>query len=227
MTKDKLISLLKNPHELTVDMLPELKEVAEQYPYFAQVHQLIARILYDNGDIQAEQYVQKAALYAADRRNLYFLLHPESTTLAGPVKAERGNRYSGNYFDMIEKVESEGGDSRQSLKSLAERLKAARESIHGASKRDVSLKEENKAPAEQQEEKPKQIYIPTPDYFQENDYKSGNKISEEYAKKLIRERKYAEAITILNELNLINPKKSIYFADQIRFLEKILVNIKK
>lgn len=227
MTKDKLISLLKNPQELTVDMLPELKEVAEQYPYFAQVHQLIARILHDTGDIQAEQYVQKAALYAADSRNLYFLLHPEVTTLPGPVKIERGNRYSGNYFDMIEKVESEGGDSRQSLKSLAERLKAARESIHGTSKRDTLARTENEIPAEQPGEKPKQIYIPTPDYFQVNDYEPENKISEEYVKKLIRERKYAEAITILNELNLINPKKSIYFADQIRFLEKILVNIKK
>jgi ATP-dependent exoDNAse (exonuclease V) beta subunit len=227
MTKDKLISLLKNPNNLTIDMLPELKEVAEQYPYFAQVHQLIARILNDTNDIQSEQYIQKAALYAADRSNLYHLLHP-ATNLAEPVKVERANRYSGNYFDLIDKVESQGGDARQSLKSLAERLKAARESIHGSSKKEVPPKIENAQTSEKPvEEQPKPIYIPTPDYFQVTEYNTTDKISEEYAKKLIRERKYGEAITILNELNLINPKKSIYFADQIRFLEKILVNIKK
>ena len=39
--------------------------------------------------------------------------------------------------------------------------------------------------------------------------------------------KYEEALVILNELNLNNPKKSIYFADQIRFLEKVIANTKK
>jgi len=52
-------------------------------------------------------------------------------------------------------------------------------------------------------------------------------ITESNAKKLIAERKYKEAIEILRALNLNNPKKSVYFADQIRFLEKVIVNSKK
>jgi hypothetical protein len=52
-------------------------------------------------------------------------------------------------------------------------------------------------------------------------------LSECNAKKLIREHKYMEAIEILKLLNLNNPKKSVYFADQIRFLEKVIVNSKK
>jgi hypothetical protein len=49
---------------------------------------------------------------------------------------------------------------------------------------------------------------------------------EEQVRLLIHESKYEEAIEILKQLNLINPKKSIYFADQIRFLEKIIENLK-
>lgn len=49
---------------------------------------------------------------------------------------------------------------------------------------------------------------------------------EEQARLMIHEARYAEAIEILKQLNLINPKKSIYFADQIRFLEKIIENLK-
>ena len=75
----------------------------------------------------------------------------------------------------------------------------------------------------------RQATITTPDYFkiEEHTRKPESQINEEYAKKLIREKKFAQAIAILNELNLIYPKKSIYFADQIRFLEKILVITKK
>ena len=49
---------------------------------------------------------------------------------------------------------------------------------------------------------------------------------EEQVRLLIHDAKYSEAIEILKQLNLINPKKSIYFADQIRFLEKIVENLK-
>jgi len=49
---------------------------------------------------------------------------------------------------------------------------------------------------------------------------------EEQVRLLILEARYTEAIEILKQLNLINPKKSIYFADQIRFLGKIIENLK-
>jgi len=51
-------------------------------------------------------------------------------------------------------------------------------------------------------------------------------ISEESVKRLIKNRKYTEALEILKKLNLNNPKKSVYFADQIRFLEKVIENLK-
>jgi virulence-associated protein VapD len=54
-----------------------------------------------------------------------------------------------------------------------------------------------------------------------------NDISESNAKKLIIEKKYTEAIVILRQLNFSNPKKSVYFADQIRFLEKVIEISKK
>jgi hypothetical protein len=47
-------------------------------------------------------------------------------------------------------------------------------------------------------------------------------ISEENAIKLINEKKYFDALQILQTLNLANSKKSIYFAPQIKFLETIL-----
>ncbi len=229
MTKDNFISLLKNPEGFTPNIIAELKEMTEQYPYFAHPHLLLAKAMHLTNDLQSEVYMKRAGIYAADRRNLYYLLHPDKAQLSEPVKAERESSISGNYFDMIEKVESKGGDAKQSLKSLAEKLKAAREAM---SSKQESLKLEESTNENLKNSPPdltKVVRIPTPDYFQieERTSETENKITEEYAKKLIKDKKFREAIAILNELNLIYPKKSSYFADQIRFLEKILVNIKK
>lgn len=41
---------------------------------------------------------------------------------------------------------------------------------------------------------------------------------------MIKNRNYQKALEIITELSLKNPKKSIYFADQIRFLKKLIIN---
>jgi hypothetical protein len=50
--------------------------------------------------------------------------------------------------------------------------------------------------------------------------------SESLAKIYIQQRRYTKALEIIRKLNLNNPEKNIYFADQIRFLEKLIINVK-
>ena len=49
-------------------------------------------------------------------------------------------------------------------------------------------------------------------------------LSESLAKIYIRRRRYEKAYEIIHTLSLNNPKKSIYFADQLRFLRKLIIN---
>ncbi len=51
-------------------------------------------------------------------------------------------------------------------------------------------------------------------------------LTETLAKIYIKQGKYEGAIEIMRKLNADNPKKSCYFADQIRFLEKVVINNK-
>lgn len=44
------------------------------------------------------------------------------------------------------------------------------------------------------------------------------------ATELIKKKHYKEALDIIQQLSLNNPQKSIYFADQIRFLKKLIFN---
>ncbi|MDO4511313.1 MAG: hypothetical protein Q4B68_05815 [Bacteroidales bacterium] len=51
-------------------------------------------------------------------------------------------------------------------------------------------------------------------------------LSESLAKMYISRRNYSKALEIIENINLNFPEKSIYFADQIRFLRKLVLNEK-
>ena len=51
-------------------------------------------------------------------------------------------------------------------------------------------------------------------------------LTESLAHIYIKQRKYHRALEIIKCISLKNPEKNIYFADQIRFLEKLIINIK-
>ena len=51
--------------------------------------------------------------------------------------------------------------------------------------------------------------------------------TETLARIYIKQGRYFKALEIINRLNLVYPKKSRYFADQIRFLQKLIINNNK
>ena len=50
--------------------------------------------------------------------------------------------------------------------------------------------------------------------------------TETLAKIYVKQHRYSKALEIIRKLNLKYPKKNAYFADQIRFLEKLIINTK-
>ncbi|MDD4198168.1 MAG: hypothetical protein PHZ12_02015 [Paludibacter sp.] len=212
--------LIADPEAVEGRQATDLKELADRYPYFYQARLLYLKSLQQSDSIHFESQVGVTALYAADKDWLYFYLYPETRLNKAPDSYQRDARFSGSYFDLLEAAESEGGDTRMSLKKIAENLKVSRAMwVH-----------ENKQPAEPLPElqtatiSPK-VEIPVPDYFKYGQLPNDMSL-EEKSKLYIKQKKYREAIEILKQLNLINPKKSIYFADQIRFLEKVMANSK-
>ena len=213
MTNQEFTTLLKNPQAVKALDVPQLKELVEAYPYFTPARLLYLRALQQSDSIYFGSELNCAALHARDRRWLYYFIYPEKKKENKPkyIRQEK----SGDYFGMLEAVEQEGKDINQSLKTLAERLKKAR----------LDVLSESVPP-----EKKLEIIEKTVARLEPENVLHKYLIGENYTEKLkllMREKKYEEALVILKELNLNNPKKSIYFADQIRFLEKIIDNTKK
>ncbi len=65
---------------------------------------------------------------------------------------------------------------------------------------------------------------PTPRLKPKKEPKEAEKpsLTESFAKILIKNGNYSRALEIITEISLNNPEKSIYFADQIRFLKKVI-----
>jgi hypothetical protein len=218
MTHDDLISIVRQPENVNADYEADLKELVDRYPYFVTTRVLYVKALQQSHSIHYASNLKIASIYCSSRRWFYFYLHPEKMLSNEPYQHNKNGKSSGDYFDMINRIESDGGDSKQSLKNLAERLKAAREMVQ------MPIIQSIEKPIIQNIEKLNPVFNSiSPDLS----IKNAEEISENNAKKLIKAHKYAEAIEILRALNLNNPKKSVYFADQIRFLEKVISNSKK
>jgi hypothetical protein len=230
MTQEEFISLVKQPESVAAQHVSDLKEMVERFPYFVPSRILLTKSLQLSNSIHFEAHLKTTTVFIPSRRWLYYYLYPEKLLSAEPYRREKNAKSGGDYFDMLNVVESGGGDTRQSLKNLADKLKSARSLVNIPT---VPLKIHSDKVAENidvetsvNELDRKVVEVVDANLVDVSVSQSFEK-SEANAKKLISERKYNEAIVILKELNLNNPKKSVYFADQIRFLEKVVSKSKK
>ncbi len=217
MTHQELLLLLKNPEQVRPENIVDLKELQEQYPYFVPARMLYLKALQKSGDIHFESILSQVAIYSNDRKWLYYFIYPQDERPVNGERRLRAKERSGGYFDMLEAVETEGEDVNLSLKQLALRLKEARLQLLPTE----PVKRKNTVENQESNERDKAIgETELPQKYTLDNY--ADKV-----KQLLQEKEYVKALDILKELNLNNPKKSIYFADQIRFIEKIIANTKK
>ena len=221
MTSSDFTKLLKHPQTVKPTDAQHLRELTDVYPYFAPARMLHLRALQRANSIHFENALNQAALYAHDRRWLYYFIYPEKKS--EEKKYIRAEKNTGDYFGMLDAVEQEGKDVGQSLKMLAERLRKAR--------LDIAAEEKTEQRTKNKEQKnQKNIFEPKKIKSDENCSILHDVTLENYPEKLkilMHEQKYEPALEILTHLNLNNPKKSRYFADQIRFLEKVIENKNK
>jgi len=222
MTHDEFINIVRQPEKVKPEYKSDLKELVDQYPYFIPARLLYVKALQQSHSIQYAANLKLASIYCNSRRWFFYYLHPEKMLSTEPYQRNKNGKSSGDYFDMINMIESEGGDTNQSLKNLAESLKKARAMVVNPIQKVII-----ESTTHIDDKKSENENIPLKKYVENIKIENPPDISESNAKKLIIEHKYTDAIEILRALNLNNPKKSVYFADQIRFLEKVIANSKK
>ena len=74
MQKERLISLVSNPNLINKEDNLFLEEIINQYPYFSISHILLAKGLLNTESIRYNRKLKKASLYSLDRKKLFKLI---------------------------------------------------------------------------------------------------------------------------------------------------------
>lgn len=195
----------------------ELVRLIRLYPYCEPLRWVYLRCLFATNDMAFENELQQHGVYISDRKSLYYYItySAEKEKSGNSISDEMVLTTSVNYYEM-----TENSATQQSLQQLAERLRAARLA------RQAELeKSETTASLTGSQKKMNISTIKGGKTLTEAT--SGEYYSEETAREMIEKQKYSEALEILRSINLNNPKKSVYFALQIKYVETIINNQNK
>lgn len=158
---------------------------------------LIDRFLADDKDFSAEKLFP-LPVEAVDYTSV--LMEKEQNAEADSVVPLRGQDLIDHFIEQAAREEAEG---LEPIKETA--LWEEESSSETKETGEVASDTETEGADEEESE----------DYF-----------TETLAKIYVKQQRYDKALEIIKKLNLKYPKKNTYFADQIRFLEKLIINAK-
>ncbi len=255
MLTSNLEHWVSHPESLNRESLYELRTLLARYPYCQSLRLLFLKNLYLLHDISFGQELRKAAVYVADRRKLFYLIEgdkliTESTreepVRKSPLPEETGLERTFSIIDaflsnMPVEEEELQIDNFQQISDYTVYLQsqdlpeeslqiATEETSRGQELVDnFIVKAENESmilkPAKEDGEN-NETRVTTSSV--EVNYADDDEtyFTETLAKIYIKQQRYSKALEIIKKLSLKYPKKNAYFADQIRFLEKVIINAK-
>lgn len=231
---------IEHPEQMDRDSLYELRNYVALYPYHQLARILMLRNMYLLHDPSFDEELRQAVFYITERKQLFDMVEGRHYTIKKeklPEKKPSEDRtvdLISNFLDSVPQEEIPQKAQRKPTPADATIDYVA-----------YLLETESENPKEKTSSNATSTII---DNFLEN---GGGKITladnseqgphvdvqlendkdeleesyftETLAKIYIKQGNYSKALEIIQRLNLLFPKKSAYFADQMRFLEKIIL----
>ena len=237
---ESLPTYISHPEKLNRDTLYELRMLVAKYPYFDAARLLMLKNLYLLHDIEFGKEMRKAAIYLKSRWPIFELMAgygTASTIEDAPdnIPVDRTMSLIDAFLDTIPQetlsLEAEGAAAVDYVSAYLKKEDKGEEKeipeLRGQQLIDDFLAGDNErisldlnaphTPAAEREEEE------TP----ERESSEASFFTETLANIYLKQGKYSKALEIIKRLYLEFPNKNRYFADQIRFLEKIVKHTKK
>lgn len=243
--------LINHPELLDRETLYELRSTLALYPYFQTARLLLLQNLFLLHDPTFDEELRRAAVYITNRKVLFQLVEAAHYKISTPEKtaekkpepkegdANRTISLIDNFLDSIPQEEEEKGKKHRRptpadaaidyvaylLDCESENNDAPQPQMKGQSLIDnfieneggkITLNDDIDYPLQPEEESQSEEKTSDESYF-----------TETLARIYIKQGRYEKALEIIKRLSANCPQKNLYFADQMRFLEKLIVNSKK
>ena len=240
----EIAELIAHPEQLNKETLHGLRELVAQYPYYQTARLLFLKNLFLLHDPLFGEELRKAALCLPDRRVIFSMVEGGNYTIQ-PTPLQRDEAPAAHAADRTESLiddflrtaadESQptarrkltAADATTDYAAFLLQMDDAEPAAESAPDRSDTLINdfiENKPERIQLQDNPEFTpEIPAESEGTEETAEEGY-LTMTLAKIYIRQQRYEKALEIMRKVSLNNPKKSAYFADQIRFLQKLIVN---
>lgn len=245
----RLTDYLSHPEALDKRTLFQLREAIARHPYDAVARLLFLKNLFLLHDPSFGDELRRAALFVPDRSVLYAMVEDKNRLLqpiSTPVSAK--NSQKDRTLTLIDDFIDDAGATTTPIRHkptsadattdytafLCEMEDIAPDPVPAAEEQageernrrretlvDTFIEKNEKITLKEEPE-----YTPELAEEGENGEIGEDFFTETLARIYIRQGRYEKAAEIIRRLNLVNPRKNVYFADQIRFLEKLIVNNK-
>ena len=250
MERGDLYRSLQDSGSLTGETLGELRRIMHDHPYFQAARMLYLKNLVLRKDPTFVAELEKMAIYCPDRKKLYLLLEGEELALLLKQDAKPTEETTDS-FSLIDAFlstkEEERKRGKESPLLFQPTISSDYLSWSLSQATDEPLAEEPANPLKHQDlidsfianerqhlqgngmKAQEELSEPEPSELPEDHplLMEGSYLTETLAHIYIKQKRYEKALQIIKSLNLKYPEKNIYFADQIRFLEKLIINTKK
>ncbi len=248
-----LRQLIKHPELLDKETLYDLRSLVALYPYYQTARLLMLQNLYILHSPSFDKELRKAAFYLTDRKVIFKLVEAAHYKLRNAEEENKKYHTSteenrtisliDQFLDTIpeDKKEEENKNTSKRKPTPADAavdyvsylLETESEEEKEQSEKEPHLKGQSLIDNFINNEGGKIELAEAPDNpppldDNKTEEKEGDEgvFTETLARIYIKQGQYSKALQIIKRLNLNYPKKNVYFADQIRFLEKLIINNK-
>lgn len=247
MRFEELHNIIKGKTQINESHLSDLITLSTRYPYSASLHVMILLGLYKTQDLRFASELQRRSLYIPDLAKLFLILKGDSKA-SFQSRTMEGERTIDGAFDIIDTFLAEHPDD--SFSDIEHLISPQTNEDKPTVTDDYLSWIENNAPSipspssaqedtmtlisdflnkgtEAEHLSPRQEKDPVSEAPNKTIMASPPEeelLTETLARIYIKQGKYDNALRIIKSLNLNNPKKSSYFAEQIDFLEKLILN---
>lgn len=254
MDSEELYRFMEDPSLLTKESLPELRQIVDDFPCFHTARMLYLKNLAVLSDVRFSSELKRMAVYLPDRKRLFQFIEGESYGLQ--MQAEPDTLFEkDNSFSLIDaflssKEEEPAMPSESALLfqpsvssdymfwslSKEEEVRSEEEPANKLRHQDLIdsfiKNDQLRAPGSGLDIAAGSISVEIPASVSELDDEQAKSLedsclTETLARIYVKQKRYDKALQIIKNLSLKYPEKNIYFADQIRFLEKLIINTKK